>query len=92
MEDLPWGMSRTRERTLLAISSPAAYSPASRSLRSTDRQFLWDNDHPTTGGMPNVYDQYSPGVCRQRQHLCIRVRLCSAASDEKLKEPTSQFF
>ena len=52
--------------------------------RSTNRQFLWDNNHTTTDGMPNefckvcghgfavVRDQYSPCLGRPCQHLWIR--------------------
>ena len=51
--------------------------------RSTDRQFLWDNDHPTTGGLRDAFckvfghglavmrDQDSPGMCSQRLYLRI---------------------
>src|SRR5262245_11765310 len=47
----------------------------------TDRQLLWEDDDPTTRGMLNecckvcghglavMRDQYSPCLCRQRQHL-----------------------
>ena len=58
--------------------------------RSTDRQFLWDNDHSTTGGMPDEFRKvfgHCLAVVRDRELLPACAASANTSGSRKAHQP-----